>query len=274
MESENQMRHPFRALVLVLAFSACGTPASEPQTNSFDISAIDDGFRAPDAVAAGPAHITFTNDGSDTHEMMFVRLPAGMTGANYLDLVRGGEPFPDGAKDFSGPGLTSPGLTVQVWLDLDPGRYLLACWYRGHLTDLDPHVLIVEERPTTSPPPPAPDVTIRMVDFAFNVEGGFRRGEQVIRVETIGPSMHELDMFRLHDDATIEDLEAWQDADKVGSAPADPVGGVLDSHDLSRVVSLRVDLEPGRYVLWCNMDGPTEDLSHARAGMRHEFVVS
>lgn len=259
--------------VACLTTSACATDDPTLEANSFGVWAIDEGFRAPATVAAGPAHVTFTNDGSDTHELMFIRLPDGMTGADYIRSVSDGNPFPEGAEDYSGPGLTRPAGVIEIWLDLDPGRYLLACWYRGHLLDIGPHVITVEDRPAQPAPAPPPDVTIRMLDFVFSVEGEFREGEQVVRVETIGPSMHEVDIFRLHDGASIEDLQRWQDAGKEGPVPADPVGGVLDSHDISRVQTLKLDLEPGRYVLWCNMDGPTDDLTHARAGMRFEFSI-
>lgn len=45
--------------------------------------------------------------------------------------------------------------------------------------------------------PPREDVTLKLVDVRFELSGPVRRGPQVIRIETPGPSMHEADIFRL-----------------------------------------------------------------------------
>jgi hypothetical protein len=57
------------------------------------------------------------------------------------------------------------------------------------------------------------------------------------------------------------------------------LGGALDSHDLRRVVWLRKNFSPGRYVLHYEM--PVEsgaspqsaNLTHADLGMVHEFKI-
>lgn len=217
----------------------------------------------------------FENHGSTIHEAMFIKLPDGMTGDDYLEAVRNGISFPEGAIDYAGPGLTSPGETVEIWLDLDPGNYLLGCWFRGHLTSLPPQVLKVNEAGSAGATPPREDAILRLIDFRFELEGELSQGARVLRVETPGPSMHEVDIFRLEDGQTLDDLRQWQKEGKKGTPPAVAIGGVLDSHDLSRVVWLRTDFRPGRYVLWCNMSivpdvpGPT----HADSGMFTEFVV-
>jgi len=43
---------------------------------------------------------------------------------------RKGSLFPAGALDYSGPGLTSPGKTAEMWLKVDPGQYIIICWER------------------------------------------------------------------------------------------------------------------------------------------------
>lgn len=257
------------------SFARASTP--EGGEGLFEIVATDQGFEHPEAIPAVPTHLVFENRGSTIHEAMFIRLPEGMTGEDYLAAVRGGAAFPEGALDHSGPGLTSPGGRVEMWLYLDPGTYLLGCWFRGHLKATPAHT--VEVVATSEPRrvrPPKADVAIRMSAFRFDVEGTLKPGSQVLRIETPGPSMHEMDIFRLLEGKTLRDLRAWQRSGKKGPAPAVAVGGVLDQHDLRRTVWLRTRFQPGRYVLWCNMslapDG-SGTVTHAESGMVKELVV-
>src|SRR5689334_10358641 len=91
------------------------------------IVADDAGLQAPARVSAGTRHILFENRGKEIHEVMFVKLPKGMTAADYLAAVKAGELFPKGALDYSGAGLTSPGEGTELWLALEAGEYVLIC---------------------------------------------------------------------------------------------------------------------------------------------------
>jgi hypothetical protein len=103
----------------------------------------------------------------------------------------------------------------------------------------------------------------------------------VIRIETPGPSMHEADIFRLlpgHDEA---DVRRWyKEADLEGPPPAVALGGILDNHDVARVVWLRKNFVPGRYVLHCAMPMASDAKSgqhsanHADVGMVTTFEVA
>ena len=46
---------------------------------------------------------------------MFVKLGENMTSDDYVAAVKAGADFPDGALDYSGPGLASPGETTEIW---------------------------------------------------------------------------------------------------------------------------------------------------------------
>src|SRR5262245_21087773 len=96
--------------------------------------AIDTGFEAPRTLAAGMRHIAFENHGSELHEMMFVRLPPGMSAADYAAQVKNGVLFPAGALDSSGIGLTSPAQGSEAWLRLDAGDYVLICWHHPRVS--------------------------------------------------------------------------------------------------------------------------------------------
>lgn len=253
---------------------------------SLHIVATDNGHEAPDSVLAGLRHARFENHGSMIHEAMFIRLPDDMTAADYAALVAGGEAFPKGAMDCSGPGLTSPGESLDMWLGLEPGRYMLACWFRHAAGDstFPQHVTrgpareFVVRRERADDPAPAPDANIRLVDYRFDLEGAIRPGTRTVRVDLTGPSMHEMDVYRLHDGRELDDLKLWYRTGRKTAPPATVLGGVLDSHDPGRTVWIRREFVPGRYVAWCGMDMPAgagaKPVTHADLGMVLEFTVA
>jgi hypothetical protein len=261
----------FAAILLSLLLGACGRKVKE--VSPFRIIATDSGFEAPGGLAAGIRHIIYENRGSKIHEAMLVRLAKGMTSDGYAAEVKKGELFPKGALDYSGPGLTSPGQTAEMWLKVDPGKYVLICWNNGHAKTISLRPFAVEDVGAPDDNPPKEDVVIRLIDYRFELSRPLRKGTQVIRVETPGPSMHEIDFFRLHEGQTAADVHRWSKEKMRDQAPFDAVGGALDSHDITHVVWLRKEFTPGRYVLHCEMPLTNIELTHDDVGMIQEIVI-
>ena len=267
--------HRTMLLAVCLITIGCHKKVAEKDTPPFQIIATDAGFEAPSSVAAGLRHIVFENRGTQIHEAMLVKLPAGVSASDYVAAVKLGSLFPEGALDYSGPGLTSPGETVELWLRVDPGQYILICWNSDHATSTPVHPFTVQGTRADNATPKE-DLVLKLVDYRFDLEGNLREGTQVIRVETPGPGMHEVDFYRLREGATVAELKRWRKEKGSGPAPADALGGVLDSHDLSRVVWLRRKFSPGRYVLHCEMPvttDPSGKLTHADVGMVREIEI-
>ena len=269
-----------RAMLVAVCLISLGCQKKVVKKDSslpFLIIATDAGFEAPNRVAAGLRHIVFENRGSEIHEAMLVKLPEGLTADDYVAAVKNGSLFPQGALDYSGPGLTSPGETAEMWLRVDPGQYILICWNSGHATTTPVHSFTVYGKVVDDETPKA-DLVLKLVDFRFEFEGDLHKGVQVIRVETPGPAMHEVDIFRLHEGKTVADLKRWRKQEGHGPAPVDALGGALDSHDLSRVVWLRKTFSPGRYVFHCETPITTPafaatKLTHADVGMVREIEI-
>ncbi len=280
MRKTMDLHSAIRVLMILLSFVSCGchSKLGRQRTAPFKIVATDAGFEAPDLIPAGLRHIVFENRGSEIHEAMLVKLPDGMTPNDYVTAVKAGSLFPKGALDYSGPGLTSPGESVEVWVKVDPGNYLIICWNNGHAKSTPVHPFTVQYA-ISEDEPPKEDVVLKLVDYRFEFEGNLRKGRQVIRVETPGPSMHEVDFFRLRDGKSVADVNRWRKANGRGEPPIDALGGALDSHDIKRVVWLRRDFTPGRYVLHCEMpvtsDSQTinQQITHADVGMVREINI-
>lgn len=242
------------------------------------IIADDTGLQAPARISSGMRHILFENRGKEIHEAMFVKLPQGMTASDYLAQVKAGELFPKGALDYSGAGLTSPGEGTELWLQLEAGEYVLICWHHPRVSV---RALSIAATGEPDDNPPKEDVTLKLVDFRFELSGPIRKGPRVVRIETPGPSMHEADFFRLLPGHDVADVKRWYAKDGLeGVPPAVALGGILDSHDTRRTVWLRKTFIPGRYVLHCAMPMASDAKSgehqptHADAGMVTTFEVA
>ena len=259
--------------VACLVSVGCHPKLADKDVPPFRIIATDAGFEAPDRVAAGLRHIVLENRGTEIHESMLVKLPNGMSADDYVTAVKKGSFFPEGALDYSGLGLTSPGVTAEMWLRVDPGQYIIICWNKGHDKTTPVHSFTVQEIGAADDRPPKEDVVLKLFDYRFELDRALRKGVQVIRVETPGPAMHEVDIFRLHEGSTVEDLKRWRKENENGPSPAEALGGALDSHDISRVVWLRKEFVPGHYVLHCEMPVTNTKLNHADVGMVQEIEI-
>jgi hypothetical protein len=273
---------PVLMVAVALVIAACSSSdktASVAHGDAIHFVATDSLYSAPDSIPSGMTHVAFENHGTHMHELMFIKLPDGMTREDYVAQVARGMDFPEGALDCSGVDLLSPGERAEAWLNLNPGNYILGCWFDDDLTSKPLHRVVVTADGHIASGPPRETATVRMIDYRFEISGPIPKGDAVLRVETAGPSMHEMDIYRLKDGRTLDDLRAWKKAE-TGAPPMRAMGGVLDSHDMSNVVWFKRSFEPGRYVLWCEMpmihnagkDAP--HVTHADAGMYKEFEVS
>src|SRR4029077_4431083 len=142
----------------------------------FRIIATDTGFDAPKSVRAGLRHIVFENRGSGIHEAMLVKLAEGMTSEDYVAEVKRGSLFPEGALDYSGPGLTSPGETAEMWLRVDPGQYILICWNKDHDRTTPVHPFTVEAVGAKDERMPKEDLVLKLFDYRFELSSDLRKG--------------------------------------------------------------------------------------------------
>ena len=107
-------------------------------------------------------------------------------------------------------------------------------------------------------------VNIGESDFQITGPDHLKAGKVLLRVSNSGPDQHELIVARVStprlplrsDGLTVEE-----------EALAHQEPGVLEPGQPGAVRGLSVDLAPGRYVLFCNMEG------HYLGGMHHEIVV-
>lgn len=99
----------------------------------------------PKQLAAGTATFQITNRGPQVHEMSLVRLDAGKTQKDVLNLLRSPQgqngPPPAWAHDMGGMDVISPQQSAGLRLNLTPGYYVALCFMPDVKKQGEPHVM-------------------------------------------------------------------------------------------------------------------------------------
>ncbi len=251
--------------------SSCGSPAKG--TAELRITADEYGYHMPDSVPAGLVHITLRNVGRDIHEALLVRFTDTIgTAAAYADSVRAHVDFPSNAEDVGGAGLTLPGDSSGVWIQLAAGRYAVVCWKGDHLVRGMAHDLRVVVSDEGRRDPPRATRQLTLMDFAFALDTPFTAGRHVLHVRNIGSEVHEGDIFKATPTAGLREYLAWIDAGDPGLPPVTPVGGFGDLHP-GKEAWVDLDLKPGRYFIVCQVPAKADKRPHYQHGMVTEFSI-
>ena len=235
--------------------------------------ASDFRFDGPATLPAGLVRLRLVNDGSDIHEALIVRLIADSgSAAAYVAAWRRGVFWPPFARDVGGTALTRPGDSSDVWLRLEPGRYVVICTKGDHLDRGMAADLTVTDPSGGSLPPPAADLELELDDYAFRFPARVAAGPHVVHVVNRGSEPHELDIYRVPPGGRFEDLEAWFDGGEQGLPPFETAGGGADLYpDHEEWISMA--LPPGHYLIVCTIRRGLKDdgTPHYGLGMRWTF---
>ncbi|MFQ5528522.1 MAG: hypothetical protein ACE5GX_19990, partial [Thermoanaerobaculia bacterium] len=203
------------------------------EVTAVEVAPEDFAFVAPARLASGWTTFRMTNTGEQPHFMLLWKLPEGVEFADYADFGRmfqeeydryfGGEAtreemiggvvagLPDWFGKLRGMGgvaLTSPGLTAETTVLLEPGDYVMECYvvtpegeFHGSLGMLRPLIVTGEN---TGLEPPEADIRITLSNYAMRVEGDLSVGEHVIAVHATedaeGIILHDVNLARLSAD--------------------------------------------------------------------------
>jgi hypothetical protein len=99
----------------------CGFNAVDVEAEDYSFSGIDD------ELDAGPAVITFENNGSEYHELALARINDGVE-LSAEELLALPQEEAEGMVTFLNGAFAAPGETGYTAVDLAPGRYVAACF--------------------------------------------------------------------------------------------------------------------------------------------------
>lgn len=93
-----------------------------------EITGVDYAFEGvPETVPAGPLAITFTNGGGEVHELALLRINDDVD-ESFEELLQLPQEEAMQKGTFSGHVFAFPGVSDTTFLDLEPGRFGMACF--------------------------------------------------------------------------------------------------------------------------------------------------
>jgi hypothetical protein len=249
------------------------------------ISATDYAFEAPDTLQAGWTRVRLVNQGDQPHSATLVRFDRGRTLPEYIraygEANRTRSARPDWARFLGGPVALLPHSERNATLHLEPGNYAWVCLAPGpdHISHLlahnQAHAFVV--RPGSgdapAPKPPEPTVSLRMLDYSFELSAPLKAGKQVMRIENVGAEPHHVLIFKPAPGRTMEDFqsrdldlfEAWLWNHVQGEAPVTFVGA-MEAESPGAEAYLELELPAGDYVFVCLLAG-RDGVPHIAKGM-------
>lgn len=205
---------------------------------------------------------------------LFVQLPEGIDAAQAFEDTKAAEGAPpEWYLDAHFGGGVSLDLGTENWgvIEFTAGNWIV--------TTISGTTLGVEFEVTgelaSDLAAPESNVTLDLIEMSIMVkDGAFVAGENVIEVVNSGAQLHFVDVGKVPDGTTDEQVEALFESFMTGT----PVAGGLEESDLQMLFYIpeqsagttqwnRIDLEPGTYFLSCWAPDPESMMPHAMMGM-------
>jgi hypothetical protein len=283
------MTHRFALAAVAMALVACTSKETKtadtaamaaPATpNVVTFTAKDFAFEAPDTVPAGVTQFRLVNQGTTIHHAQIIRFDQGKTLADLMTAMKAGKPTdppPSWMVPMGGPNPPAPGEETSVFETLEPGNYAVVCFV--DLPDHVPHIMKGMSHAFTVVPStataiePTSDVTMTLVDYAFNTSTPLTSGKHMIRIENGAQQPHEMFIAKLDSGKTLKDFETFVTKMK-GPPPAHPMGGVAFMLPGAHAF-VPVDLTPGDYIMMCFVPDAKDGKPHFMHGMATQIKVT
>ena len=272
------MKPGYAALILPI-LAACA-PAAEkqppaPTTPEVEFHATEYAFAGPDTVAPGWTTIKFMDDGNLAHHMIMAQLDEGKTSQDLITYFQEHpNSDPEWVKWRGGANEVEPGASNTSMVNLTPGRYLTICFIPDsagvpHMAKGMMKEFVVAGEQGNAPAPTA-DGEIRTHEFGFTLPD-IAAGTHTLRFVNDGKQIHEVQVMRLNEGATMEQFMAGMAPGAATPPPATMVGGPgALSPGLEDYWTLT--LEPGKYVLLCFVPD-SDGVPHFAKGMVQEWTI-
>ena len=229
------------ALALLLAASTAGAQAPKPAARlasaqvqppgTITIVAYNHFYEAPNPINSGVVTFRFVNRGPDLHQMWIVKIDEGYAFSDFMNAIRPGRPMPAWLHGLGGPESPESGEEVSVTLQLEPGRYALACFIptadgASHLAKGMFLPLTVKDSKVRGVSPKS-DGSILLRDAGVEINGASNAGKHLLRVENSGSMARGARIGRILDGKTMDDVMSWLNGGgDHATAPVKLLGGV------------------------------------------------
>jgi uncharacterized cupredoxin-like copper-binding protein len=263
------------------AGTAPAANASFPGASSVTYVATDYAFDGPGSLPAGLTTFRFENHGAELHHLVIIKLNGGKSAVDLAKAmqVEGAESHMPGWAVFQGgPVGIAPGAESNFTFVLDPGSYELVCLIPSpdgvsHMAKgmMRPVEVVAGEGAVAAPEPQA-DLTVKLIDYDFQLADSLTTGRHVVRVDNAGEDAHEMVIWQLPPGKSLADLTAWVDGGLQGPPPGRPVAG-LSPMAPGRHGYFGMDLPAGDYALICFVPDDEDGKPHYAHGMAREITI-
>ena len=277
-----------RAIPSVLAQA---TPGDAPAI-TVTITAMEFAFEAPTQVPAGLTSIMMNNVGGAVHMAQIGRLNDDVTFDEFRNVLETG-PQGSAIPLFTfrgGPTNVAPGASQEVINLLDAGHYVMICFVadpdgvqhfmKGMLAQFE------VTGTAAASPEPAADLTISMLDFAYEVPDQISSGRHTWSVVNDGQAPHEVEIMKLEPGVTEQEaVAAFMEmtmppqpgatpaTTPTGPPPLSPAGG-MGTLAPGGAGWLVTDLPPADYLMLCQVPNRETHKLHYMEGMVKTFTVA
>lgn len=269
-----------------LFIAGCGDDDDDSEINTLTLRATDFTFDIEGDLRPGVKRVLMPNVGEHEHYALIVKVDGDHTADELIEalgavLSEEGEGFaawPEWATLKGGPAVLSAGQTAELFIDFDPGRYIILCPIDQDPPDGVPHfakgmmadITLTGERSAARLP--EADLEITGEDDGSGQSYSFKgapasleAGETLIQFRNAGSEVHEFVLFRLPDGASLEEALGDEEMGYValgGPAPIPP----------GDRQQMKVNFEPGNYALLCFIPNAA-GVPHVARGMASEIRV-
>ena len=261
-----------------------GVPAGGPKSgngNVVTVTATDYAFQAPDTIAAGRTTFHLVNKGPDMHHVWLIKLEQGKTLKDLVEATKTPGPLPKWAVEVGGPNTPMPGGESWATLDLEAGRYVMACVIPAK-TDGQPHFMkgMVKEVAVTArrgvqqagkTVAPAADVVMTLDDYDFRMSSPITTATKSIRLRNVAEQTHEAILIKLDPGTTVQQFLGAMEKPQ-GPPPGALIGGITGIAK-GRTVDIPTSFTPGDYALICFVPDAKDGKPHLAHGMVKQFSV-
>jgi hypothetical protein len=258
------------------ALVACGD-SEEAQTLTYILAGQgkEAKLSGPQSADTGLAEITLENEGKGDGDLQLIRVEGDRSAEEVVDALSAatkGKAFPEWFFAGGGVGTTNAGQSQTVTQVLEPGTYF-AFNTEARQGAPDPSAVpAIEVSGDASGETVEADDTVSAFEYGFEAEE-LPSGATEVAFDNTGAQPHHLLASPLIGDATADDVERFFKTEK-GKAPLEEKGSqstaVIEGGE-GQVITL--DLEPGRYVLYCFISDRDGGPPHALKGMVDEVEV-
>lgn len=264
------------AVLATGALAACGD-SDDPQKLSFEIAGEGKGatITAPESAEAGLAELTLTNDSDAEADLQLIRVEGERSAEEVIEglgkAIRG-QAFPEWFFAAGGVGAVGPDESATVTQVLEPGSYYAFNTESDGPPDPEDAATIEVTGEGSDEEPGEADATVEAGEYVFQAET-LPSGTNEVLFDNIGAQPHHLIASKLIGDSTVEEVEQFFKTEK-GEPPLSEKGtqatAVLEGGE-AQIVTL--DLEPGRYALYCFITDREGGPPHVFKGMIDEVEV-